>query len=91
MKLLSQRAYRIKGHFNYLITYDYMAGRKNRYMVLVLTGEDPLLVGQELPLGFSKKLVERFDRVTEELLQGGLGRREEAILVYNETMRLVRK
>ena len=50
---------------NYLITYDHTAGVKNRYTVLLWrSGRKATIIGKELPLGFSKKLVK--DRIKGE-------------------------
>lgn len=37
-----------RGKFNYLIAYDHMAGRKNRYEVMILAEKDLVVIGREL-------------------------------------------
>lgn len=69
--LLPQKAYRVQGLFKYLITYDYMAGRKNRYTTFVLTDGDPVVLGRELSLKASKAQVQWFEKASAEFLEGG--------------------
>ena len=46
---------------HFLITYDYAAGRKGRYTVLVWrVGKMARIIGRELPLGFAKRIVNYF-------------------------------
>jgi hypothetical protein len=43
---------------HFLIAYDYNAGRRNRYTVLVWrVGKTAKIIGRELPLGQAKKVV----------------------------------
>lgn len=56
-----QNAYRYEGNLRYLIVYDYMCGRKNRYRVLVLNVDDPVTIGRELPMGVVKGLIADYE------------------------------
>jgi hypothetical protein len=42
---------------HFIITYDYAAGKKNRYTVIVWKLGKAKIIGQELQLGFAKKVV----------------------------------
>ena len=58
---------RIKfGNSYFVILPDVACGRKNRYVVyrIPTTGmKTPIIIGRELPLGFAKKIVEKYVKV----------------------------
>jgi hypothetical protein len=44
---------------HFIITYDYAAGMKNRYTVIVWrSGNNAKIIGRELPIGLAKKIVD---------------------------------
>lgn len=59
--LQNQRASRARGVFPYLVTYDYSAGKRNRYTVFILTADDPITIGRELPLRDVRRLIEAYE------------------------------
>ncbi len=50
VQLKKADAYVYRGTMNYLIAYDYSAGKADRYTVLVLNDYDPVTIGRELDL-----------------------------------------
>ncbi len=59
MKFKRAKSYRAVANdgTHFLITYDYMAGKRNRYTTLKWRlGKKADIIGRELTLGYSKKL-----------------------------------
>lgn len=75
----AQRAFRVRGVFNYLIAYDYSAGSRNRYTVLILTAEDPVTIGRELPLGHARDVIEAFETAATACRLVYFGGRRQAL------------
>lgn len=52
---------RFEGKFDYLISYDYASGRKDRYTVMILNSGDPVIIGRELLLSSVRKLITYYE------------------------------
>ena len=59
LKKLPARIY--SGKFLYLVALCRRAGRKGVYNVYVLSSEDPVTIGRELPLRNVRELIAKFD------------------------------
>jgi len=57
-----------RGTMNYLVAYDYSAGRKNDYTLMILSDGDPVIVGREITKGHCRKLIEEYDAEAQKLL-----------------------
>lgn len=55
------------GVFNYLVSYDYAAGSANRYTVMVLNCDDPVIIGRELPMSCVRPLIRRYEEKAKKL------------------------
>lgn len=49
--------------FSYLVVKDDAAGKKERYTVMILNAQDPLIIGRELDLKTIRELIKRFEIV----------------------------
>lgn len=62
---LGDSGFRYKHHAEYFVLLDRSAGRRNVYTVLLVTSDDPIVIGRELPLLIAKVQValyeERFE------------------------------
>lgn len=66
IKLKSSKDRYYDGKFiSYEIIYDRMSGRKNRYNVLALTCDDPVVIGRELDLSYIFNLIKRYEKISE--------------------------
>ncbi len=57
----SYKAYTYEGNFYYLALYDTRSGRSNRYTLMILNSEDPVVIGRDLPLRDVRTLIVRFE------------------------------
>lgn len=58
---------RYDGAFKYRILYDYSAGHKDRYLVLVLNVDDPIIIGRELDLKTVLELIEEYEKAAKDI------------------------
>lgn len=58
---------RYSGVFEYLINYNYNAGKSDRYNVMILNVEDPITIGRELPLPFVMELIAQYEYFAAQL------------------------
>lgn len=70
IRLKSSKDWRFSGTFSYLIHYDYGAGRKDRYEVLILTADAPVVIGRELDLKTVRKLIATYEYYAPETWYG---------------------
>lgn len=61
IRLKKADAFIYRGTMNYLIAYDYSAGKADRYTVLVLNDYDPVTIGRELDLTTVRDLIFDFE------------------------------
>lgn len=52
---------------NYLVAYDYSAGRADRYTVLVLNADDPVTIGREVDLPTARTLLYEYEAAAKTL------------------------
>lgn len=71
MKLKNAKTFRFATvNRHYLISYDYGSGKKQRYTVIVIDVDDKTeVIGRELPLGYSKKVILRYEKKIKEDLK----------------------
>lgn len=63
MNLLNCKTYRINTNkYQYYIIYDYAAGKRNRYTTIVISECEPIIIGRELTVSHSKKVIQKFDQ-----------------------------
>lgn len=71
--LKESRTYRVSGdNYRWLIAYDYASGRRNRYTLIQLTGdeiEEPIIRGREIPMKLCRDLIEKFEAKRTALLE----------------------
>ena len=67
IRLKKADAFVYRGTMNYLIAYDYSAGRADRYTVLVLNNYDPVTIGRELDLTTIRNLIAEFESCAKRL------------------------
>jgi hypothetical protein len=61
VKLRKTQAYMVKGILKYLITYDHVSGKKDRYTVVIPTSDDPVVIGRELDLKTVRSLIQELE------------------------------
>lgn len=57
IKPVMAKAFAFRGHYTYWCLYDHEAGCDNRYTVMVLNAEDPVIIGREVTLAHGKRLI----------------------------------
>lgn len=67
-----------QGWMNYIVAYDHMSGRKDRYSLLILNVGDPVTVGREINLATVRSLIAEYEEEAEAL--PFFGAREEVLL-----------
>lgn len=77
IRLKKTKAFVYNKHANFLVSYDHMSGKKDRYTVLILTSGEPIVIGRELDLPYIRKLIEEYN---EEFI-GWTGERREAVRI----------
>lgn len=63
IQLRHQSAQRYHGFANYLVSYDYMAGKRDRYTTIVLCADNALVIGRQLTLGQTKSLIADYEAI----------------------------
>lgn len=58
--------HRLNG-LSYLVVKDDMAGRSERYTMMILCSEDPVIVGRELDLASCRRLIERYEAKSQAM------------------------
>jgi hypothetical protein len=62
ISLKSARCFRYSGkYFNYVIRYNYASGRKNRWDTMITTDTMPFMVGRELTISHSKRIIKEME------------------------------
>ena len=56
-----------RGTMNYLVAYDYSAGRKHDYTLMILCDGDPVIVGREISKGHCRELIEEYEAEAKKL------------------------
>lgn len=67
---------------NYLVVYDYASGSKDRYHVFVLTADDPVRIGCELPMKDIPGLIKRYEQAADYI--GFFGDRDTVFEIMNK-------
>jgi len=75
--LKQAKSFRYHGSCSYLVSYDYSSGRKDRYEVYLLSSEDPVVIGRELPLSSVRKVIADHEDVAKDMFY--IGERSMAI------------
>jgi hypothetical protein len=70
----------------YTILYDHSSGYKNRYTVLVLNAEDPVIIGRELPLENVRSLILDYEHEAKKL-SNYIGERRDVLLCMQNVIR----
>lgn len=72
IRLTAAKDRRYRGVLEYLVAYDYNAGCKDRYTVLVLNCDDPVIIGRELDLLAVRGLIADYEDIarTHEEIAG---------------------
>ena len=63
--------YSRNGKFKYLSAYDHASGRKNRYTLMILTSEDPVVIGREVTKTDIKRIVKQFELANVDIVWFG--------------------
>lgn len=67
IRLSRSKDKRYRGIFEYLIIYNYNAGKPSRYDVLVLNSDDPVIIGRELPRDCLRSLIKDYEKEAAKL------------------------
>ncbi len=85
IRLTEAKDRRYRGTFHYLIAYDYSSGNNNRYTVLVLNSDDPVVIGRELPLDTVRDLIADYEEEAKKL-ECWIGERKDVLAVKNKVI-----
>lgn len=66
IRLKTSKDFRYSGTLKYLIHYNYAAGKRNRYEVLIVTAGDPIVIGRELDLKTVRRLIALYEEYAPE-------------------------
>lgn len=73
---------RYSGLLEYLIVYDYNAGKSKKYSVFVLNPDDPVTIGRELPLSSARLLIKNYEELISKF-PIFLGGRKDILKILN--------
>lgn len=58
----NSKSFHFYGRAEYWVLYDFGSGSKDRYDTYIVTADDPVRIGCELPLETSKELIREYEQ-----------------------------
>ncbi len=71
VRLRPAQARTFNGALRYHVVYDYAAGSRNRYTVMIPTSGDPVVIGRELDLRSARDLIRDYEYAASKILWFG--------------------
>ncbi len=75
------RSYTYSGNARYIVYENLAAGRKEVFDILLLTADDPVVVGRELDLGTVRQVISELEAMPDKLKIIYTGSRTQALRI----------